>query len=58
MTAIWHGRVYSRADGPVVQDARTAADMPTKPEVAPVLVSEYAGLVLDANRLYSYPTGG
>ncbi|WP_159042500.1 MULTISPECIES: hypothetical protein [unclassified Streptomyces] len=58
MTAIWHGRVYGRAGDPVVLDARTRADIPTKPEGAPVLVSEYAGLVLDANRLYSYPTGG
>ncbi len=32
--------------------------MPTKPEAAPLLVNEYAGLVLDDNRLFSYPAGG
>ncbi|KOU65097.1 hypothetical protein ADK90_28080 [Streptomyces sp. XY413] len=59
VAAVWHGRVYGRgAGGPVVLDARTGADMPTKPEAAPLLVSEYAGLVLDDNRLYSYPAGG
>ncbi|MET9568544.1 hypothetical protein ABZY34_05270 [Streptomyces virginiae] len=59
VTAVWHGRVYGRAvGGAVVLDARTGADMPTKPEVAPLLVTEYTGLVLDDNRLYSYPAGG
>ncbi|MEU4359416.1 hypothetical protein [Streptomyces virginiae] len=59
VTAVWHGRVYGRgAGGPVVLDARTGADMPTKPEVAPLLVNEFAGLVLDDNRLFSYPAGG
>ncbi|WP_405438466.1 PQQ-like beta-propeller repeat protein [Streptomyces avidinii] len=59
VTAVWHGRVYGRGvGGPVVLDARTGADMPTKPEAAPLLVNEYAGLVLDDNRLFSYPAGG
>lgn len=59
VTTVWHGRVYGRgAGGPVVLDARTGADMPTKPEAAPLLVNEFAGLVLDDNRLFSYPAGG
>lgn len=59
VSAVRHGRVYGRAvGGPVVLDARTGADMPTKPEVTPVLVTEYTGLVLDDRRLYSYPAGG
>ncbi len=59
VTAVWPGRVYGRgAGGPVVPDTRTGADMPTKPEAAPLLVNEYAGFVLDDNRLFSYPAGG
>ncbi|ARE79445.1 hypothetical protein B6R96_36075 (plasmid) [Streptomyces sp. Sge12] len=59
VTAVWHGRIYGRAaGGPVVLDARTGADMPTKPEVAPLLVTEYTGLVLNDDRLYGYPAGG
>ncbi|MFE4264470.1 hypothetical protein [Streptomyces sp. NPDC056883] len=59
VTAVWHGRVYGRGvGGPVALDARTGADMPTKPEAAPLLVSAYAGLVLEDNRLWSYPAGG
>ncbi|ARE76926.1 hypothetical protein B6R96_25765 [Streptomyces sp. Sge12] len=59
VTAVWHGRVYGRgAGGPVVLDARSGADRPTKPEVAPLLVNECVGLVLDDNRLFSYPAGG
>ncbi|MEU6212733.1 hypothetical protein ABZ891_22860 [Streptomyces sp. NPDC047023] len=59
VTAVWHGRVYGRAvGGPVALDARTGADMPTKPEAVPLRVNEYAGLVLDDNRLYGYPAGG
>ncbi|MCX5014899.1 hypothetical protein OG765_28505 [Streptomyces sp. NBC_00555] len=59
VTAVWHGRVYGRGvGGPVVLDARTGTDMPTKPEAAPLLVNEYAGLALDDNRLFSYPAGG
>ncbi|MFE4205448.1 hypothetical protein ACFRSX_31065 [Streptomyces goshikiensis] len=59
VTAVWHGRVYGRgAGGPVALDARTGADMPTKPEAAPLLVNAYAGMVLEDNRLSSYPAGG
>ncbi|MFJ3726625.1 hypothetical protein ACIPYQ_29250 [Streptomyces sp. NPDC090045] len=59
VTAVWHGRVYGRGvGGPVVLDARTGTDMPTKPEAAPLLVNSFAGLVLDDNRLFSYPAGG
>lgn len=59
VTTVWHGRVYGRgAGGPVVLDARTGADMPTKPEAVPLLVNEYVGLVLDDNHLFSYPAGG
>ncbi|MFF5491812.1 hypothetical protein [Streptomyces virginiae] len=59
VTAVWHGRVYGRgAGGPVVLDARTGADMPTKPEAVPLLVNGYVGLVLDDNHLFSYPAGG
>ncbi len=59
VTTVWHGRIYGRgAGGPVVLDARTGADMPTKPEAAPLLVNEYVGLVLDDNHLFSYPAGG
>ncbi|MFE1876703.1 hypothetical protein ACFW9N_38565 [Streptomyces sp. NPDC059496] len=59
VTTVWHGRVYGRgAGGPVVLDARTGADMPTKPEAAPLLVNDYVGLVLNNNHLFSYPAGG
>ncbi|MFD7915137.1 hypothetical protein ACFV30_31190 [Streptomyces sp. NPDC059752] len=59
VTTVWHGRVYGRgAGGPVVLDARTGADMPTKPEAAPLLVNDYVGLVLNDNHLFSYPAGG
>ncbi|WP_369780653.1 hypothetical protein [Streptomyces sp. R33] len=59
VTAVWHGRVYGRGvGGPVALDARTGADMPTRPEAAPLLVNAYAGLILDDNRLSSYPAGG
>ncbi|WP_422519967.1 hypothetical protein [Streptomyces sp. 5.8] len=60
VTAVWHGRVYGRGvGGPVALDARTGADMPTRPEAAPLLVNDYVGLVLDENlRLSSYPAGG
>ncbi|MFD9453485.1 hypothetical protein ACFWBC_10390 [Streptomyces sp. NPDC059985] len=59
VTAIWHGRVYGRGvGGPVALDARTGADMPTRPEAAPLLVNAYVGLVLEDNRLSSYPAGG
>ncbi|MFF1342066.1 hypothetical protein ACFVYT_29955 [Streptomyces sp. NPDC058290] len=59
VTAVWHGRVYGRGvGGPVALDARTGADIPTKPEAAPLLVNQYVGVVLDDNRLYSYPAGG
>ncbi|MFE5863179.1 hypothetical protein ACFQ77_21910 [Streptomyces virginiae] len=60
VTAVWHGRVYGRGvGGPVALDARTGADMPTRPEAAPLLVNAYVGLALDEdNRLSSYPAGG
>lgn len=60
VTAVWHGRVYGRGvSGPVALDARTGADMPTRPEAAPLLVNAYVGLLLDdGNRLASYPAGG
>ncbi|MFE4634801.1 hypothetical protein ACFRJ1_15685 [Streptomyces sp. NPDC056773] len=60
VTAVWHGRVYGRGEGgPVTLDARTGADMPTRPEAAPLLVNAYVGLVLDKDlRLTSYPAGG
>uniref|UniRef100_A0AAU2K116 Pyrrolo-quinoline quinone n=1 Tax=Streptomyces sp. NBC_00049 TaxID=2903617 RepID=A0AAU2K116_9ACTN len=59
VTAVWHGRVYGKGvGGPVALDARTGADMPTRPEAAPLLVNAYAGLVLDDNRLWSYLVGG
>ncbi|MFE6839918.1 hypothetical protein ACFVFI_34480 [Streptomyces sp. NPDC057705] len=59
VTAVWHGRVYGRGvGGPVVLDVRTGADMPTKPEAAPLLVNSFAGLVLNDNRPSSHPAGG
>ncbi|MFZ3476014.1 hypothetical protein ACODT4_44290 [Streptomyces sp. 2.9] len=60
VTAVWHGRVYGQGvGGPVALDARTGADMPTKPEAAPLLVNSYVGLVLNEDlRLASYPAGG
>lgn len=59
VTAVWHGRVYGRgAGGPVALDARTGADMPTRPEAAPLQVNAYVGLVLEDSRLSSYPAGG
>ncbi|MCJ0870197.1 hypothetical protein [Streptomyces sp. AP-93] len=60
VTSVWHGRVYGQgAGGPVALDARTGADMPTRPEAAPLLVNAYVGLVLNKElRLTSYPAGG
>ncbi|MCY0930976.1 hypothetical protein OTB20_33255 [Streptomyces sp. H27-H1] len=60
VTAVWHGRVYGQGvGGPVALDARSGADMPTKPEAAPLLVNAYVGLVLNKDlRLSSYPAGG
>ena len=59
VTAVWHGRVYgSVRSGPVALDARTGKDMPTKPEVAPILVNEYVGLTLTDGVLSSLPAGG
>ncbi|ARP72327.1 hypothetical protein LK07_24045 [Streptomyces pluripotens] len=56
--AAWHGRVYGRTDhGPVALDARTGKDLPN-PGVAPFLVNESTGLVLDkgGSNLIAYPT--
>ncbi|MEV8534721.1 PQQ-binding-like beta-propeller repeat protein [Streptomyces sp. NPDC051211] len=60
VTASWHGRIYTRVSSTsaVTLDARTGKDMPTRPEVAPVLVNEYQGLVLVDRELLAYPTGG
>ncbi|MER6256296.1 hypothetical protein ABT224_33595 [Streptomyces sp. NPDC001584] len=59
VTTVWHGRVYGTGPaGPVTLDALTGADMPTKPEAAPILVNAYVGLVLDDGKLSGVPTGG
>ncbi|MEU3774085.1 hypothetical protein AB0F11_12915 [Streptomyces sp. NPDC032472] len=57
--AVWHGRIYgTTANGAVTLDARTGKDMPTRPEVAPILVNEFSGVVLKGGVLSSYPAGG
>lgn len=58
VSALWHGSYARGVGGPVALDTRASADMRTKPETAPLLVGAYAGLVLDDNRLWSYPAGG
>lgn len=61
VTAVWHGRVYGKtADGPLALDARTGADLPTRPGIAPYLVNEYTGLALSESddALTAYPTNG
>ena len=46
VSTAWHGTVYARTDdGTVALDARTGADRPTPPGIAPDLVDEYVGLV-------------
>jgi len=45
VSTAWHGAVYGSTDaGPVVLDARTGADRPGTPNVAPDLVDAYVGL--------------
>ncbi|KPI12392.1 hypothetical protein OV450_3010 [Actinobacteria bacterium OV450] len=60
VTAVWHGLIYAKAnDGPLTLDARTGADLPTRPGIAPYLVNEYTGLALSDDRaLTAYPTNG
>ncbi|MFJ2825936.1 hypothetical protein ACIO7M_33245 [Streptomyces toxytricini] len=61
VTAVWHGRIYAKAtDGPLTLDARTGADLPTRPGLAPYLVNEYTGLALSETdrSLTAYPTSG
>jgi outer membrane protein assembly factor BamB len=60
VTASWHGRIYARTSSTtaVALDARTGKDMPAGLDVAPVLVNEYAGLVLVDRELLAYPTKG
>lgn len=46
VSTAWHGVVYGTTDnGPVALDARTGADRPRAPGVAPDLVNAYVGLV-------------
>lgn len=58
VTTAWHGRVYGTTDhGPIALDARTGKDLPS-PGVAPLLVNESAGIVLDDSGLLAYSTSG
>ncbi|HEY9372300.1 PQQ-binding-like beta-propeller repeat protein [Streptomyces sp.] len=59
VTAVWHGRVYGETDdGALSLDARTGADVPTRPGIAPDLVNEYTGVALSpsTDELTAYPT--
>lgn len=61
VTTVWHGRIYGKtSDGPLTLDARTGADLPTRPGVAPYLVNEYIGLALSdgGDALTAYPANG
>ncbi|MFF2195118.1 PQQ-binding-like beta-propeller repeat protein [Streptomyces sp. NPDC058157] len=61
VTSVWHGRVYGRTpDGSVALDARTGADLPAPPGVAPVFVNGYTGVALapEGHRLMAYATTG
>ncbi|MEU0096071.1 hypothetical protein [Kribbella sp. NPDC006257] len=47
ITTAWHGMAYGKtAKGPLALDARTGQDLPTSPQIAPVLVNGSAGLAL------------
>ncbi|MEU8433821.1 hypothetical protein AB0F18_13010 [Streptomyces sp. NPDC029216] len=47
VTALWHGRVYGKTrSGTVALDARTGADLPTRPGTAPDLVNGYTAIAL------------
>ncbi|MEU6987974.1 hypothetical protein ABZ946_31860 [Streptomyces sp. NPDC046324] len=60
VTAVWNGRVYGKTDnGPLALDARTGADLPTRPGVAPFLANGYTGLALSPeDDLTAYPAAG
>ncbi|MGW2376007.1 hypothetical protein [Kitasatospora sp. NPDC001683] len=62
MTAVWHGTVYGKTgNGAVTLNAVTGQDVPTDPEVAPVLVNSYAGVALSSasgSALAVYPVIG
>ncbi|MFG2437912.1 hypothetical protein [Streptomyces sp. NPDC048508] len=59
ITTAWHGRVYATTgNGTIMLDARTGKDL-TDPGVAPIFISESAGLALsDEDHLIAYPTSG
>ncbi|CAM5258756.1 hypothetical protein SXANM310S_02561 [Streptomyces xanthochromogenes] len=57
ITTAWHGRVYgTTSNGAIALDARTGKDVPS-PHVAPLLVNESTGIVLN-DGLVAYPTSG
>ncbi|MFJ6722240.1 PQQ-binding-like beta-propeller repeat protein [Streptomyces sp. NPDC091259] len=59
VTSVWHGRVYAKTgNGTVALDARTGADMPTQPGIAPDLVNGYTGIAIDSSgdNLMAYQT--
>lgn len=61
VSAAWHGQVYGTTEnGPVILDARTGADRPGSPTIAPLLVDGYVGLALGDKQfeLLAYPTTG
>ncbi|WP_405921952.1 PQQ-binding-like beta-propeller repeat protein [Streptomyces sp. NBC_00122] len=61
VTSVWHGRVYGRTgSGTVALDARTGADVPAQPGIAPDLVNGYIAIAIAAssNELMAYQTAG
>jgi len=61
VSTTWHGLVYgSTENGPVILDARTGADHPGDPGIAPDFVNEYTALApeLDGMGLAAYPATG
>ncbi|MFE9120414.1 hypothetical protein [Streptomyces sp. NPDC007172] len=57
ITTAWRGRVYGTTpNGAIALDARTSKDVPS-PHVAPLLVNESTGIVLN-DGLVAYPTSG
>ncbi|WP_086827935.1 PQQ-binding-like beta-propeller repeat protein [Allokutzneria sp. NRRL B-24872] len=50
VVTVWHGALYGKVGGkPIVLDAKTGKDVSTTVEIAPVWVSQYAGIAVDSN---------
>jgi hypothetical protein len=60
VTAVYHGRVYgATSNDAVLLDARTGQDIPTTPEIAPLVVNEYLAVGTDfRGNLLVFPTAG